>query len=519
MSFGPCSFGQGRSEVAGLSGPAAESVPADTDVLGQRVRDTQDLQSSLAHLKENSRNSHGLRQRPVSPVQPVAADVYGARLRATPKVEPHEENFPSLTLEVPGGQEVNEASESCTYSAATASEPGAGDLRRGESACQHLTENVEGEEEQSPISKGGPNDAQMARSSSYSFSTYLLSTSLKRLEEELHARTRRPEEIGSCFPAVDHVPDSPLGSFLLCTQFAKELGAYTEKMTMYQNMLTSAMDTDTGVIFDTTEKETINGLLRDIQTIVEKLYVTSKDTQKKLDAYNITAKMIVKKTSECEKRINHLTEVKEAAACSRREALLQTLIELGVEREMTKSILLKSGCREEGVTNAPRPICSVGIESADEDAPGGCLDCDFTVGNNVSPPPPPPPAAGAEENKQAGSALGAPLVWTPEGDDASRRNWICDHALGYFSDCKDPPAPECLCTMIARMQPHEMGNDVLRSRRQMSVVVRLIDRCPASREFRNVFLEKRMEAMKKIQIELERECFSLKERLFAEHCC
>ncbi|KAH9599443.1 hypothetical protein LSM04_001664 [Trypanosoma melophagium] len=382
--------------------------------------------------------------------------------------------------------------------------------------CARTMQPVETEKGYSPVSdKGGGNCDTLTppHASHHSFSSYLTKSSLRRLEEELCTRaessninenTGTQNGLGVAVCATD--------SSFSCAQFSTELNVYAEKIIVYVENILMSMRDDNNVIFTSIERKEIEEILNSIRRIVDDICTASDDVQKNLDSYNAVLKMMTEKTKLYEKRIVHMTKEKEAVADSRREAAFEVSKQLQQKRTEVRSLLLQSGVRNDEIQNRAQYVESGKNLTRDVEIVEEESVCGLNSENRRSPT--------SDVLQRSGGidaySINSPFSATCDNNFTLRRRWILDNALGYFLSCKEPPVPECVCTMIARMQPHEMANDVLRSRRQMSCLFSLMNRCPAATSFYLMILDKRMKAVENVLDNLERECFSRKKKLF-EH--
>ncbi|ORC85656.1 uncharacterized protein TM35_000331130 [Trypanosoma theileri] len=346
--------------------------------------------------------------------------------------------------------------------------------------------------------------------SHHSFSSYLTKSSLRRLEEELCERIGNNNDKNSESQDGSSFAACATDSSFSCAQFSTELNAYAKKIIVYiENILMSLSD-DNNMIFTSIEKKEIEDITDSIKRIVKDICTASDDVQKGLDSYNAALKMMTEKTKLYEKRIVHMTQEKEAVADSRREAVLEVSKQLQKKRTEVKSLLLQSGVRNDELQNTSLYLESGKKLKRDVQFEEEEAICGLSSDSRISPTS----EVLQKSDRMDACSINSSLTMTCDNDVESRRRWILDNALGYFLRCKEPSVPECVCTMIARMQPHEMANDVLRSRRQMSCLFTLMNRCPAATSFYLMLLDKRMEAIENVLDNLEKECFTRKKELF-----
>ncbi|CCD13275.1 unnamed protein product [Trypanosoma congolense IL3000] len=248
---------------------------------------------------------------------------------------------------------------------------------------------------------------------------------------------------------------------------------------------------------------------------VSKMCEAAQGTHEDLNAYNTMSDIVLSRIQRHEKHVKQLTEKIEMCVDTQREALAAASRQLKNERAALKTVLLRSGCQPGGSPPGRWQSVQPTVTSPSEAAAFG--DVSHHVDSTCAPELAITPAEKKMEDncEEVGSPLNTflpPACWDSSAGCTSSEN-LLELPVPY----EGPSDQVCVCSTIAQVPLHELANNLLRSRRQLSLVSQLSRRCPNAGELKAALLEKEMGDVLNVFKALEHRYCSRKER-FVSRC-
>ncbi|CCD17327.1 unnamed protein product [Trypanosoma congolense IL3000] len=357
-----------------------------------------------------------------------------------------------------------------------------------------------------------------SQASYHSFLGYLTKSALNLTESAAEEGGSRVNGMGDEVGASSNGPgtadaqiDSPSSRLLLATSVRFLAG---EMSTLY-GKLSFALEDDEGVIFGEAEKAEITDILHRMGETVAKMCEAAQGTHEDLNAYNTMSDIVLSRIQRHEKHVKQLTEKIEMCVDTQREALAAASRQLKNERAAIKTVLLRSGCQHGGSSPGHWQSVQPTVTSPSEAAAVG--DVSHHVDSTCTPELAITPAEKKMEDncEEVGSPLNTflpPACWDSSAGCTSLEN-LLELPVPY----EGPSDQVCVCSTIAQVPLHELANNLLRSRRQLSLVSQLSRRCPNAGELKAALLEKEMGDVLNVFKALEHRYCSRKER-FVSRC-
>ncbi|KAH8605485.1 hypothetical protein ERJ75_000119800 [Trypanosoma vivax] len=235
--------------------------------------------------------------------------------------------------------------------------------------------------------------------------------------------------------ALASIPQQPSEDTLL----SAHIDSWIEKMVSYHRRIAGLLSENGDATFGFEGSAQLSELLGGIEASVLKVCAALREARTNLGTYCGVIEAAMKEAYESEQRLDHLLADVEDRVNSSRESLTRVATQLRNERAAVKTILLRSG-----------------DQHADEAAtwvPLGAVEGDLPATASIA-------MQSSEEVKGETESNDKPPVVQKQASEST----------------ETPPSP-CVCHLIAQLPAHEMANEVLHIKRQISLMMGIRDRC------------------------------------------